>query len=189
MDLFRCKYKEDDQEKQNKPYKISLLDTKSERLSYYNIRFVVKPEERSELIFVGIVHSSVVWLNPKRGYIPTPTTIPNPQCMRLMIFQNKWSWNEMKYLMWRYEDINHYVHANVNCKTIRKESCNWNEFISVVQCQMTPLKVWLHTALVFNHQIICLPQLQPWCAALVPKLSVCLFLHDLISIIGWETTS
>ena len=24
------------------------------------------------------------------------------------------------------------------------------EFISVAQCQMTPLKVWLHTALFFN---------------------------------------
>ena len=41
--------------------------------------------------------------------------------------------------------------------TITKESCNWIEFISVAQCQMTPLKVWLYTALGCNHQSFACP--------------------------------
>ena len=41
--------------------------------------------------------------------------------------------------------------------TITKESCNWIEFISVAQCQMTSLKVWLHTALGCNHQSFVCP--------------------------------
>ena len=41
--------------------------------------------------------------------------------------------------------------------TITKESCNWFEFISVAQCQMTPLKVWLHTARGCNHQSFACP--------------------------------
>ena len=39
----------------------------------------------------------------------------------------------------------------------RNESCNLSEFISVAQCQMTPLKAWLHTALGYNHQSFACP--------------------------------
>ena len=70
--------------------------------------------------------------------------------------------------------------VNVKCKlifcngTITKESCNWIEFISVAQCQMTPLKVWLHTARGCNHPsfacpsynldvwLLRCPNLRPW---------------------------
>ena len=41
--------------------------------------------------------------------------------------------------------------------TITKESCNWIYFISVVPCQMTPLKFWLHTGRGCNHQLCARP--------------------------------
>ena len=66
-----------------------------------------------------------------------------------------------------------YVNVNVTVlsygEAITIESCNWINFFFCGIWQMMPLKVWPNTALGYNHQSVCMPQLQPLCsAALVP---------------------
>ena len=65
----------------------------------------------------------------------------------ITIFNRTWHWN---ILLCKCKLI-------LSNGTITKESCNWIEFISVAHCQMTPLKVWLHTARGCNYQSFACP--------------------------------